>query len=75
MGHLYAVSTHAGKLYVFTVTSEGVTQAPGSPRYFEPAIADCTAEMSVREEEEAIPSLRTPLRLGSDGEFHTSDLG
>ena len=31
MGHLYAVSTHAGKLYVFTVTSEGVTQAPGSP--------------------------------------------
>jgi hypothetical protein len=29
--HLYAVSTHAGKLYVFTVASEGVTQAPGSP--------------------------------------------
>jgi hypothetical protein len=30
-GHLYAISQNAGKLYVFTVTSLGVTQAPGSP--------------------------------------------
>ncbi len=29
--HLYAISDTAGKLYVFTVTSTGVTQAPGSP--------------------------------------------
>jgi hypothetical protein len=29
--HLYAISETAGKLYVFTVTSTGVTQAPGSP--------------------------------------------
>ena len=29
--HLYALSETAGKLYVFTVTSTGVTQAPGSP--------------------------------------------
>jgi|SRR5579859_54621 len=29
--HLYAISNTAGKLYVFTVTSTGVTQAPGSP--------------------------------------------
>lgn len=29
--HLYALSNTAGKLYVFTVTSTGVTQAPGSP--------------------------------------------
>jgi hypothetical protein len=29
--HLYAISSSAGKLYVFTVTSTGVTQAPGSP--------------------------------------------
>jgi len=29
--HLYAISRAAGKLYVFTVTSTGVTQAPGSP--------------------------------------------
>jgi hypothetical protein len=29
--HLYAISRKAGKLYVFTVTSNGVTQAPGSP--------------------------------------------
>ena len=29
--HLYAISNSAGKLYVFTVTSTGVTQAPGSP--------------------------------------------
>jgi 6-phosphogluconolactonase (cycloisomerase 2 family) len=29
--HLYAVSQKAGKLYVFTVTSTSVTQAPGSP--------------------------------------------
>ena len=29
--HLYAISRTAGKLYVFTVTSTGVTQAPGSP--------------------------------------------
>jgi hypothetical protein len=29
--HLYALSQTAGKLYVFTVTSTGVTQAPGSP--------------------------------------------
>jgi 6-phosphogluconolactonase (cycloisomerase 2 family) len=29
--HLYALSRSAGKLYVFTVTSTSVTQAPGSP--------------------------------------------
>ena len=29
--HLYAISADAGKLYVFTVTSTGVTQALGSP--------------------------------------------
>lgn len=29
--HLYAISTKAGKLYVFTVTPTSVTQAPGSP--------------------------------------------
>lgn len=29
--HLYAISRKAGKLYVFTVTSSGATQAPGSP--------------------------------------------
>jgi hypothetical protein len=29
--HLYALSTSAGKLYVFTVTATSVTQAPGSP--------------------------------------------
>ena len=29
--HLYAISDLAGKLYVFTVTSTGVTPAPGSP--------------------------------------------
>ena len=29
--HLYAISRKAGKLYVFTVTSTSVTQAPGSP--------------------------------------------
>ena len=29
--HLYGISRKAGKLYVFTVTSSGVTQAPGSP--------------------------------------------
>src|SRR6266567_1589212 len=29
--HLYAISYSASKLYVFTVTSTGVTQAPGSP--------------------------------------------
>jgi len=29
--HLYAISADAGKLYVFTVTATGVTQAPGSP--------------------------------------------
>jgi 6-phosphogluconolactonase (cycloisomerase 2 family) len=29
--HLYAISRTAGKLYVFSVTSTGVTQAPGSP--------------------------------------------
>jgi len=29
--HLYAISQSAGKLYVFSVTSTGVTQAPGSP--------------------------------------------
>lgn len=34
--HLYAISYPAGKLYVFTVTATGVTQAPGSPH----AIAD-----------------------------------
>jgi hypothetical protein len=34
LDHLYAVSafnTQQGKLYVFTVTSKGATQAPGSP--------------------------------------------
>ncbi len=30
-GHLYAISTSAGKLLVFTVTSTTATQAPGSP--------------------------------------------
>ena len=29
--HLYAISRSAGKLYVYSVTSTGVTQAPGSP--------------------------------------------
>ncbi|MBV9626169.1 MAG: hypothetical protein JOZ14_19555, partial [Acidobacteria bacterium] len=29
--HLYAISRSAGKLYVFTITSTSVTQAPGSP--------------------------------------------
>jgi len=29
--HLYALSVLAGELYVFTVTSKGVKQAPGSP--------------------------------------------
>jgi hypothetical protein len=29
--HLYAISRKAGKLYVYTVTSSGATQAPGSP--------------------------------------------
>lgn len=29
--HLYAISRNAGKLFVYTVTSTGVTQAPGSP--------------------------------------------
>ena len=31
MNHLYAVASAAGKLYVFTVTTTGVKQAPGSP--------------------------------------------
>jgi hypothetical protein len=29
--HLYAISTNSGQVFVFTVTSKGVTQAPGSP--------------------------------------------
>ncbi|HUO15222.1 MAG TPA: hypothetical protein VMX38_09565 [Verrucomicrobiae bacterium] len=29
--HLYAIGSEAGKLWVFTVTAHGVTQAPGSP--------------------------------------------
>ena len=29
--HVYAISAKAGKLFVYTVTSTGVTQAPGSP--------------------------------------------
>jgi hypothetical protein len=29
--HLYAISRKAGKLYVYTVTSTGAAQAPGSP--------------------------------------------
>jgi hypothetical protein len=29
--HLYAVNGRSGKLYVFTVTSKGAIQAPGSP--------------------------------------------
>jgi hypothetical protein len=29
--HVYAISRKAGKLYVFTVTSTSVSQAPGSP--------------------------------------------
>jgi hypothetical protein len=29
--HLYAISNSTSKLYVFTVTSTSVTQAPGSP--------------------------------------------
>jgi hypothetical protein len=29
--HVYAISRQAGKLYVLTVTSTGVSQAPGSP--------------------------------------------
>jgi hypothetical protein len=29
--HLYAISPPAGKLYVLTVTSTGISQAPGSP--------------------------------------------
>jgi 6-phosphogluconolactonase (cycloisomerase 2 family) len=31
VGHLYAISTSAGKLFVFTVTATTATQAPGSP--------------------------------------------
>ena len=31
--HLYAISRSGGKLYVFTVTSTGVLQAPGSPHF------------------------------------------
>jgi WD40 repeat protein len=31
MNHLYAVASAAGKLYVFTVTTTSVKQAPGSP--------------------------------------------
>jgi hypothetical protein len=31
--HLYAVSRSGGKLYVFTITSTGYVQAPGSPHY------------------------------------------
>ena len=31
LDHLYAISAQSGKLYVFTVTSKGATQAPGSP--------------------------------------------
>jgi hypothetical protein len=29
--HLYAISAKSGKLFVFTVTSKGATEAPGSP--------------------------------------------
>jgi hypothetical protein len=29
--HLYAISESSGKLFVFTVTAENVSQAPGSP--------------------------------------------
>ena len=29
--HLYAISSHSGKLFVFTVTPTSVSQAPGSP--------------------------------------------
>lgn len=29
--HLYAISSTAGELYVYTITSKGVAQAPGSP--------------------------------------------
>jgi WD40 repeat protein len=29
--HLYAISAHANKLYVFTVTPTSISQAPGSP--------------------------------------------
>jgi hypothetical protein len=29
--HVYAISRSGGKLYVFTVTSTGAKQAPGSP--------------------------------------------
>lgn len=29
--HLYAIAPYAGKLFVFTITSTSVTQAPGSP--------------------------------------------
>jgi hypothetical protein len=29
--HLYVISAKSGKLFVFTVTSKGATQAPGSP--------------------------------------------
>jgi len=29
--HVYAISYQAGKLFVWTVTSTGVTRAPGSP--------------------------------------------
>jgi len=29
--HVYAISQKAGKLFVYTVTSTGVTQGPGSP--------------------------------------------
>jgi hypothetical protein len=31
LDHLYAVGGQSGNLYVFTVTSKGATQAPGSP--------------------------------------------
>jgi hypothetical protein len=31
VNHLYAISAKSGKLFVFTVTSKGATQAPGSP--------------------------------------------
>jgi hypothetical protein len=29
--HLYAISSTAGELYVYTITSKGVAQAPGYP--------------------------------------------
>jgi hypothetical protein len=34
--HLYAISYSAGKLYVFSVTATGATQAPGSPHKIKP---------------------------------------